>query len=742
MFNRSVGVVLAAVLVFASVVLLTPRTKADNPELCTASSSPTTVGANSDVNFQFSFTNTDPSSTIDWIAITTPSSYFTIISSSAAGWNAYVDGTGAEFNDGALAPGDSLTLNVEVQTGPFVSGEIDWGLYAYDNSGSGSPGGSVCQDNTPTFMIDNTPYISNVTPSNVTPSSILVSWTTSLPATSRVDYGLDDTYGSSTTLDTNLVTNHAVEVSGLTSNTGYHYQVESTTPGGGDDLSGDNTFLTAVNVPGNNPVPSSNASVVPPSTLTTKGKNPPGISLDSGLISKVNKTVPTIKGTASDSTAVSRVEYSTDGGQNWLLVDSTTGLGTKSVSFSFTPVNLPDGTYHIEAEAFNSSGNSAITGPITIVINRVPPQIGGSIITVGPQVLQPNVNGVIEALVGVDQKITVHSIGGPISVNILSQAIGDASNSSNFQLTENPSSGLWTGVLSFARAGTYELTVRSINGAGEKTDQYLQTIVALAPAQVISAKTKDPIKVATTVLYYKDIDSGDWVVWDGAAYGEANPQTSSDGRVHLLIPPGTYYLKVSARGYHSLISRIFTVNQSLPLTATLALHSSASLDLGFAHLSLPSFSTSSLSINPPKLVTRTTSNSLVGQAFPNFSLQSTNGTTENQLDLDGKPTIVVALGTWSPTTTEQLSVLAGLQKNSNINIVPVFIQDSLVNATQYLQTNGYKLTALVDPNGTLVRPLQIGYLPTYYFLNQSGYIKKVMVGVLSSSELQSGLVGQ
>jgi len=78
-------------------------------------------------------------------------------------------------------------------------------------------------------------------------------------------------------------------------------------------------------------------------------------------------------------------------------------------------------------------------------------------------------------------------------------------------LTEDPSSGLWTGILSFARPGTYELTVRSLNGAGEKNDQFLQTISVLPPAQVVSASTKDVVKVATTVLYYKDIDSGDWL---------------------------------------------------------------------------------------------------------------------------------------------------------------------------------------------------------------------------------------
>ncbi len=740
MFNRSRCVVLAAVLILTGAIFLAQPTRAD-PESCFVSTSPRLVGSNSDVNFQFNFTNTDPSATIDWITITVPNSSINVVSSSAAGWNSFIDSSGVEYDDGNLIPGASLTLNVEAQTGPFQAGESDWGIYAYDNSVPGDLGDNICQNNTPLDMIDNTPYISSLTPSDVTTNSVLISWTTSLPATSQVDYGLDDTYGNSTNLDNNLVTNHSVSVYGLTPNTGYHYQVESTTPAGGDAVSGDNTFLTAINLSSNND--QSSAAVSPSSKKpTTKGKNPPSISLDTSLISKVNKTVPTIFGVATAASTVTRVEYSTDGGKDWLLVNSAIGLGTKSVSFSFTPINLPDGTYNIEAEAFNSSGDSATTAALTIVIDRVPPQVGGSIITVGAQVLQPNVNGVIEALDGVDQKITVHSIGGPVSVEILSQQVGDATNSSIFQLTENPASGLWSGILSFVKPGNYELTISSINGAGEKTNQYLQTIESLAPAKVISAKTKDVIKKTTGILYYKDIDSGSWVVWDGAAYGETNPQTSSDGRLDLLVPPGTYYLKVSAAGYHPLISRSFTLTQSLPLTATLALHPTLGLDLGFMHLSIPSFSVSTLSINPPKISSQLNKNPLVGQAFPSFSLQSTSGNTVNQIDLYGKPTVVAALGSWSPTTIGQLSILANLQKNSNINVIPIFIQDSLANITQYIKNNGYNLVALADPNGTLVQPLQIGYLPTYYFLNQNGYIKKVAVGVLSASELQSGLVGQ
>jgi hypothetical protein len=118
MLNRSIGVVLVAVLILVGVIFLAPGIRA-NPELCTASSLPEMVGANSDVNFQFSFTNTDPSTTIDWITITTPTGTFNIVSTSADGWNSYVDGSGAEFTDGALVPGATLTLNVEAQTGPL-----------------------------------------------------------------------------------------------------------------------------------------------------------------------------------------------------------------------------------------------------------------------------------------------------------------------------------------------------------------------------------------------------------------------------------------------------------------------------------------------------------------------------------------------------------------------------------------------------------------------------------------------
>jgi len=74
-----------------------------------------------------------------------------------------------------------------------------------------------------------------------------VTWTTNLPATSRVEYGETPAYGSASPLDEDLVEAHSVHLSGLSPGATYHYRVLSTDAGGASAASGDRTFS---NVPG------------------------------------------------------------------------------------------------------------------------------------------------------------------------------------------------------------------------------------------------------------------------------------------------------------------------------------------------------------------------------------------------------------------------------------------------------------------------------------------------------------
>jgi hypothetical protein len=89
------------------------------------------------------------------------------------------------------------------------------------------------------------PVISAVSATGITISGTTITWTTDEAATSQVEYGQTTSYGSVTTLDTNLVTSHSVSLSGLSASTAYHYRVKSKDASQNEAVSGDFPFTTA-----------------------------------------------------------------------------------------------------------------------------------------------------------------------------------------------------------------------------------------------------------------------------------------------------------------------------------------------------------------------------------------------------------------------------------------------------------------------------------------------------------------
>jgi glucose/arabinose dehydrogenase len=80
---------------------------------------------------------------------------------------------------------------------------------------------------TATFALDTTGLaISNVT-SRPGPGWVTITWTTSEPADSQIQYGLTEAYGSFTPLDRALATQHSVTISGLARKSHYYFQILS-----------------------------------------------------------------------------------------------------------------------------------------------------------------------------------------------------------------------------------------------------------------------------------------------------------------------------------------------------------------------------------------------------------------------------------------------------------------------------------------------------------------------------------
>jgi Secretion system C-terminal sorting domain/Fibronectin type III domain len=87
--------------------------------------------------------------------------------------------------------------------------------------------------------------ISGISASSITEKSVVISWNTSSPGNSQINFGTTASYGSSTLVDSTLAGAHSMTLYSLAPATVYHFQVRSGNPGGNPSTSGDNTFTTA-----------------------------------------------------------------------------------------------------------------------------------------------------------------------------------------------------------------------------------------------------------------------------------------------------------------------------------------------------------------------------------------------------------------------------------------------------------------------------------------------------------------
>ncbi len=93
------------------------------------------------------------------------------------------------------------------------------------------------------------PTVSGVMSAAVNADNATILWTTDVPATGQVQYGMTTSYGLTTAVNPGLTTSHSVVLGGLLYATFYHYRVISADAQGNSTTSGDYTFTTVDNMP-------------------------------------------------------------------------------------------------------------------------------------------------------------------------------------------------------------------------------------------------------------------------------------------------------------------------------------------------------------------------------------------------------------------------------------------------------------------------------------------------------------
>ena len=80
------------------------------------------------------------------------------------------------------------------------------------------------------------------------------------------------------------------------------------------------------------------------------------------------------------------------------------------------------------------------------------------------------------------------------------------------------------------------------------------------------------IENATVSLYWLNPETKKYELWQADAFMQKNPiVTDATGKYSFLVPPGTYYLEVTAPGHISYKSDSFTVNENNGINKTIGL---------------------------------------------------------------------------------------------------------------------------------------------------------------------------
>ncbi len=208
------------------------------------------------------------------------------------------------------------------------------------------------------------PVISTITSSNIKSSSATIIWTTDEGSTSKIDYGLTSSYGLVSTLNSSMVTLHSQLLSGLASNSTYHFRVRSQDSAGNLSVSGDNTFQTSLATSNTTttttPPPVTTTTSKPPTTTTTGGATTGGSPMPKiSLIRSPFVGTSTVTITwVTDGPADSQLQYGlTD------LYDLFSAKDSSLVTaHSITLSGLSGGTtYHYRVRSNNEFGKLAFS---------------------------------------------------------------------------------------------------------------------------------------------------------------------------------------------------------------------------------------------------------------------------------------------------------------------------------------------------------------------------------------------
>ena len=134
----------------------------------------------------------------------------------------------------------------------------------------------------------------------------------------------------------------------------------------------------------------------------------------------------------------------------------------------------------------------------------------------------------------------------------------------------------------------------------------------------------------------------------------------------------------------------------------------------------------------------------VGDAAPNFTLVTLNGTKKSLSDYRGKP---VVLNFWYATCPGCLVESSDLQQfyaaqqkaGHDLAILGINTIDDGATAQQFVQRHGLTYQIMLDTQQSVATLYALSGTPTSYFIDRQGIIRAVVIGPVDTTTLQQNV---
>ncbi len=356
------------------------------------------------------------------------------------------------------------------------------------------------------------PVISAVQATALTQTGATITWTTSTPTSSQVDYGSTTAYGSSTTLDPTLVTSHSQTITGLTLNTTYHFQVLGSDQIAQQAVSADASFTTLPAAP----VLSAVSASVTSATAATITWN-----TDTAASSVVNYGPTTAYGSTSQAAAL-----------------------TAAHSIGLTGL-APNTTYHFQVQSTDGFGQTTSAADATFTTPLPPPPA-------------------ISAVTATATSATAATIAWTTDAAATSQVNYGTTTAYGSSTTKDPTlaTSHSQGLTGLAPNTTYHAQVISVDAYGQQSTSPDITVTTPKPppAVISNVQVSGITNTAATVSWTTDIASSSQVNYGPTTtYGSSTSLdptavTSHAQTITGLTPGQTYHFQVASTDSYAQVS--------------------------------------------------------------------------------------------------------------------------------------------------------------------------------------------